>query len=90
MGRREQPLPPRKQTATNHSPKSQNIPPVQKIPAKIEFPPTLVFAGFLCLEVTQALLPVLPAGVKDQAGMPESRQTGRIAGLSGSGIDFES
>ena len=46
VGRREQPLPPRKQTATNHSPASQNIPPVQKIPAKIEFPPTLVFAGF--------------------------------------------
>ncbi len=32
-------FPPSTQTETNYSPKSQNIPPVKKIPAKIEFPP---------------------------------------------------
>ena len=38
-------FPPSTQTVTNYSPASQNIPPVQKIPAKIEFPPTSIFAG---------------------------------------------
>lgn len=69
---------------TNYSPPSQNIPPVQKIPAKIESPPTLVFAGFLY--VIQAFLPVLPILDEVQAVMPESP---RIAGRSGSGMVFE-
>jgi hypothetical protein len=76
-----------RQRQTN-SPASQNIPPVQKIPAKIEVPPLWFSPDFLCLDVTQAFLPVLPAAWKeDQAGMPESL---RIAGLSGSGMDFDS